>query len=495
MDLRRPCTPLLALLLVSIAAEDAAGVPAHNSPFSAVVVTPAGAPRAPPLSGFGSEFIFQTTGDAQLNGLLTAGASRVARFPGGTPADYFDWRVGWMQLPTGPGCGGCDEVLWRPTPPADLAAYLAATRQHACLVVNTLTANLSYALEGLAAHKAAGTAIDLLEMSNEMYDATRADVLAVYPMPRDYAKKMSVWSAAIREAHPAAKIAWVGLANEWDNRTRSWNAEVFPLSAAADAATIHLYPGLPDLNLSAPSAYPQLLGGLFPLLEGFASYTTATIPARLELWVTEMGTWGNTQSEGTWLQALWHTAFALQLPTFLPRISLLAPYCAVCGDPQMPSFTTDAGPVVPPNTTLPPGAWRSTASGHGYSLLFSFFNSLSVANMQALSFAPNGVLDPSVPSSRQLVGARTLDSAGSDAAYLLLNLGAVAAPLDLSHASACPLPDSARCASCFSPRNVSDVARQGLRVEQLVHSAATLAPGAPLDLPAYAIAVVSCGAC
>ncbi len=36
----------------------------------------------------------------------------------------------------------------------------------------------------------------------------------------DYAVKMQSWTQTLKTSFPAAKVAWVGLANDWDNRTR-----------------------------------------------------------------------------------------------------------------------------------------------------------------------------------------------------------------------------------------------------------------------------------
>ena len=486
-----------AALLACAAALPAVAAAAAGAP---TVVTASGAARSVPLLGLGGEFIFQSVEDDQLNAALIAAASRASRFPGGTPADYFDWKSGWMLSPTGPGCGGCDAVPWRPTPPDKLAAYLAETGQRAVFVLNQLTSSLDHQLEGVAAHAAAGSDVSLVELGNEMFDATRADVLAAYPRPLDYALKMANWTAALKAQFPRSKVAWVGLANDWDNRTRAWNGEVMPVAAqaGADAATIHLYPGLPNLNLSQPANFPTLLAGLFPLLDEYAAYTDASIPAGVrELWATEWGTWGDTMVETTWLQGLWHAAFAAQLPTRLPRLSVLAPYCAVCGDPAMPSFTTESGAVVPPNTTLQPGAWRRTASGLGYATVFSALNAPGATAMQALAFAPNAPLDPGVPASRQLVGARALDASGGVIALVLATLGAQGVALNLSAALAgAGAGCAARCATTDSPRNVTDAARQGLRVEELLRTEAPVNDGGgALALPAYSLAAVACGAC
>ena len=446
--------------------------------------------RGSPSFGFGGEFIFQSSGDGGLIAAELAASSALTRFPGGTPADYFDYATGWMIKPAGPGCGGCDSVPERPTSAADLQRYLAASLQRAVLVVNQLTQSLEHALAGLAAYAAAGVSLRFIELGNEMYDASRPDVVAAYPRPEDYALKMAAWTAAIKDAYPAAQVAWVGLANDWDNRTRAWNGGVFLSAALADAATIHLYPGLPPVDISKPANYAEFLSSLFPLLDEYARYTDDSIPARLRLWVTEWGTWGLDAAQRTWLQSLWHASFALQLPVALPRLDVLLPYCAVCGDPNMPSFTTDAyGPIVPPNVSVPASAWRRTPSGHGYALAFAALR--GAAAVQALVFSPNPVLDDGVPSSRTLVGLRTADAGGAALAAAIVNLGAAAVPLDASAVlPGCAAP-AAPCASVYAAATAADAARQDIRVEQLAHTAAPVRGGA-LVLPAYAIAVVAC---
>ena len=44
------------------------------------------------------------------------------------------------------------------------------------LVINQLTSNLSFQLQGLSAHSKANTEILYIEFGNEMYDDTRSDV-------------------------------------------------------------------------------------------------------------------------------------------------------------------------------------------------------------------------------------------------------------------------------------------------------------------------------
>ena len=384
---------------------------------------------------------------------------------------------------------------WRPTRLPALGHYLAATGQELIYVVRVL--NVSGVDDALAALRALAAVIVpsgvhlRIECGNEMYDATRADVLAAYPTPSDYARVMAAWSASIKTEFPASSIAWVGLANDWDDRTRAWNKDVFQFAADADAATVHLYPGLPAVNASGgPSVYASLLAGVFPLVDDYAAYTDASIPSRLRLWVTEAGTWGNDSILGTWLQGLWHATFALLVPLRLPRIDVMLPYCAVCGDPSMPSYTTDAwGSVVPPNVTVPPGAWRRTPSGHGYSLAFAAAH--NATSIEPLAFSPNPVLDSSTPSSRTLVGMRATDALDASPSLILINLGETDAQLDLAGVDLGGACDAVvACASTYSPRSVTDVARPGLRVEDLVHTVGIAGP--TLALPGFSVALVAC---
>ena len=333
-----------------------------------------------------------------------------------------------------------------------------------------------------------------------MYDATRADVLAVYPTPEDYGVKMATWTSAIKAAFPNTTSAWVGVANDWDNRTRAWNGGVFPHAGLADAATVHLYPGLPNVNITtSPSTYAPFLAPLFPLLPTFASYTNTSIPAHLSLWVTEWGTWGNDAALNTWLQGLWHATFALVLVTeTLPRLDVLTPYCAVCGDPAMPSFTTDTwGPVVPPNTTVPAGGWRRTASGHAYALAAAVLAPPAPAvAIQALAFDPNPVLDSAVPASRTLVGARAVSVDGRTVALTAINLGSAPIVLDVT-TGVPPFGDvcgggAAPCVSVYYPTAVTDAARRGIRVEELGHASGPLGANGTVTLPPYGVGVVAC---
>lgn len=307
-----------------------------------VTVSQDGAARPAPVTGFGTEFVFQTNSDVSMNSNLAAAGSRMCRYPGGTPSDYWLWDLGWVNVSS--DHSNSAGLPFRPTTPIELRAFLDNSGQSTCvMVLNQLQKDLTYEVAGLVAHARAGTPVTHIELGNEMYDSTRPDVLAAYPEPRDYAEKMAVWTAGVKAVFPQAKVALDGLANTWDARTDVWNAQVLqnPVSALADAATVHLYPGLPSAPPTPPD-FPAFLALVFGTVDGYRSYIAATIPARMEVWVTEWGTWGNANVTGTWLQALWHGALLVLLPPSVPAISVVLPYCATCADPNMPSFVSQA---------------------------------------------------------------------------------------------------------------------------------------------------------
>ena len=482
--------------------------------------------RPKPLFGFGNEWVFQSNWDTKLNSALSTAYSQIGRFPGGTPADYWLWSDGWVNVTS--DRSGCSKLPRRATTVSDLNKYLTATNQTTVLVLNQLQTDVSYQIEGLQAHQAAGTSVKFIELGNEMYDATRPDVLEMYPEPSDYAVRMADWTSKIKAVFPDSSVALVGLANDWDNRTRAWNKQVLqnPVSQQADAATIHLYPGLPTANITV-SMFPQVLSLAFSTFAGYESYTNSTIPSRFRLWVTEWGTWGNTFVLNTWLQGLWHATLVLQLPS-IPRIDVILPYCAVCGDPNMPSFTSQYGPIEPVNAT--DTNWTRTASGHIYAQIFETVH--ASASLDALHFSPNPNLDPSVPASTQLAGFAAMSTSNGDGdrygngdggdidgkssasvvvdSIVAVNLGRSSFDLDVSGLKfACWQQGfNARVENqtkqqqqqqqqqlfydMYFPKTVDDVMRQNLQVSDLGHENQVVAAAAVVTISPYGVVRVYC---
>ena len=103
------------------------------------------------LYGFGNELCYQSLNDTVLASAIASAGGTVGRFPGGTPSDYWHWDTGWatdLSGYQGP----------RPATPTTWAAYAKLSNTiHTIFDINQLTANLSYAIDGLRAHAAAGS--------------------------------------------------------------------------------------------------------------------------------------------------------------------------------------------------------------------------------------------------------------------------------------------------------------------------------------------------
>lgn len=114
--------------------------------------------RTVPLFGYGNELVWQSSNDTKLTEVISRTGSTLARYPGGTPSDYWDWKSGWVNRSA--DRSGCDQLPERQSTPTQWRQFL---RQSAIgdsiIVVCQLTCSLEYEMKGLRAHHAAGTPI------------------------------------------------------------------------------------------------------------------------------------------------------------------------------------------------------------------------------------------------------------------------------------------------------------------------------------------------
>lgn len=300
------------------------------------------------LYGIGNELVFQPLNNSQLNQLISRTKSNIQRYPGGTPSDYWLWNIGWVNKSelylTSPEYQGL---------PSQWNKYLSLNSiGNTIIVLNQLHSNLSFQLSGLIAHSASGTQISFIELGNEMYDDTRADVMKIYPNPSDYGIKMSNWSFEIANEFPNSHIGLIGwgMSNISDkgytsHREAVWNKDVLDNSSIiypkqVDSVTVHLYYSLNfGINNNGTNAV-KLLEQAFSNVKYDAQYWDKTISKDRfkNLWVTEMGTYGNNDLLYTWLKALYMGVLEMYIPFVSDRVKIILPYCIVCGDVNMPAF-------------------------------------------------------------------------------------------------------------------------------------------------------------
>eukprot|EP00054_Salpingoeca_dolichothecata_P012955 m.72097 g.72097 ORF g.72097 m.72097 type:complete len:538 (-) comp20218_c0_seq3:32-1645(-) len=331
-----------------------------------------------PLAGFGNECIFQSVNDTNLNKLVIQSASTIQRFPGGTPSGFWNWTAGWETFR--------HEVdIFRPTDAAQWFNYLKQTDQETILVPNIVTSDLATELAGLKAQQQAGTNVSFVELGNEIYDHTVPQILARYPNATVYGHAMAAWVQEISAAFPHAQMALCG------GVSTDWNLELLktPVVSQVHALTRHVYTHLPEGPYNTTAQYKAVADQAGLAFFDLEYYLQVSVPSRYNVWFTEIGFYGATYSQLTWLKAL-TMARKLSLFASFPQTSILLPYCLVCGDPNQPSFTTPSGPYPPPpNATYTPGPWYYTPTGFGLAKLFQTLE--DTASVQAFSVIPSTV--------------------------------------------------------------------------------------------------------
>lgn len=460
--------------------------------------------RGVPRFGFGNELVLQSVNDSAVAAAVAHSGGTIARYPGGTPSDYWLYEAGWIR-PGSPCLNSLDaarDYPKRPATPVQWRAFLDASGvPDTVLDVCQLTCTLEHQMAGLKAHEAAGTPIHLVELGNEMYDSSRQDVMAAYPQPSDYAAAMAPWVSAIQAAWPRAQVALVGVRwNAYSSaREDAWNEEVLLNSSAgaqADATTLHIYvpwgDGAGDGSDGDDIARRLAAAATYAFNNGV--HVTKTVPPRMRVWVTELGVYPPGPLDGTWLLGLFYAAMALLLPQAIATLDVLLPYCLLCADPTAPAFTTaQYGPVIPPAAAGTVPVLRRPV-GEAQAAVFGAVAGATA--MVPLAFSPNAPLTAAEPRSRTLVGwslerrddasrrqgSPRIGSGGSTASAIILNQGSATQTL---------VGTGAALADCVHPAAPADVTRANLTADELLHSrtvATRRADGSrALELPPYSV--------
>lgn len=462
------------LLLVSQA------MVAHAAATSVVLINKI-AGRIPPMVGFGSELVWQSVNDPQVQKALAESGAAVGRYPGGTPSDYWLWSKGWVNVSN--DLSGSGKLPERTATPTEWSSFAHGSNLTATVIdLCQLSCSLEYELEGLRAHAAAGTEIRFVELGNEMYDSTRADVMAKYPEPVDYANAMLPWISAIKREWPAAQVALIGERwNDYHNpREDSWNEQVLksPAGRVADATTLHIYCGWDSSkNMSTQENIAEHLAvAATRAWSNGDIYQNGSIPKEMRVWVTEMGTFPPGSLDNTWLHGLFYGAMDMLLPAALPSLEILTPYCALCADPTASAFSSPFGSVIPVERTGDVPVFR-TLVGEAQAIIFSALRGATM--MFPFVFSINPPLSPTQPRSRTLIG---WSLEGTEAKAILMNQGP-GVTLDVSATNTTG-------AGCTFPAAMQDVTRSGLTVSELKHTVMQIT-GGQLQVPHYSICVLT----
>ena len=387
---------------VSVSAASIGGTVAAIQPMTPSLTGPVRI-VTPTLLGLNAE---NTTGprwdNSNLDAVLKNFAPGVLRYPGGTSANYWDWRQGWFQ----PG------KKWPAEPPAPVddkipvfGVALNAAGSAPMFVLNVLTyqggvgtnaenaAMLADQLKFLHAAAAAGMPVKYVELGNEMYLTGASntgphgqDYATRFPTAVDYADQMNPWITAIHKAFPASLVAAIGDDPNYipgvSQRRLTWDANVLPALHGEDVVTVH---EIQRVYQSGPAS--TLLAQPYIRYKTFKANQLPLFTARkLPIWITAFNMEDQTPThavQGTWLHGLYVAEEALLFlanPVF-SRIGLsgsvgTAHGGAIFDGPQ------GLGPTGPPTVPL-----ALTAAGTTLSQIQGVFHGASKS--QALAF-PGG---------------------------------------------------------------------------------------------------------
>ena len=372
--------------------------------------------------------------DAAFNKAAASLSASSTRFPSGTAANYWDWKKGCEDFPSGK-CAGTSKLT-------DFAKFVSASNVTTTWVLNMLTDpdGLTSQLAFLAAAESAGMAVRYVELGNEFYN-NHPDNVKAFPTGADYGKVASTWMAAVRAAHPAAAISVVGVPSYRtgkDPRLTNWNAGLFSTLTGArmgDGVTMHEYdPTGAGTGARFTLADVSVMLGTPFAIAARINATALTLPAWASIWVTEYNLLfsdSNPQPDvpafGTWAHGLFlvlETLLLLDVPAAAAgRVNkhCLASY-AYSG--ALFTDTTSFNFPYSPDASLPTALWGVSGPGAALSLMGAATRDATAT--AALTFSPNPPVHPaSGPAYPSLVG-RSFNGGAAGGTALILNLASTA---------------------------------------------------------------------
>ena len=381
------------------------------------------------------------------------------RYPGGTVANFFDWRTGT----TVPGSG---QRLDHRYELGDLAFIQREAGAIPTFVLNMSTGRgLEDQMEQLIQAKALGLPIRRVELGNEFYLGS-SSYKAAFGDGAEYGRTAKAWAARVRELFPGAEVAAVAAQNlpstDPDSRIGRWNAEMFSELSPddVDALTLHYYGGstlggvstrrpdkfgTPEAQraqhdaLQADTGPDRFIGAAF----GYVNAITRTtdVPEGFDLWITENNLFDRTgPARHTWAHGMYNAAVQAQLlrdervtqthfHNLINQASLFGLSFTGEGNEFNGLLTEQLGIT----QDLTPEAGALTASGH---VMKMFGEALGgVDRAQRLFFEPTpkvGGDGSGVTEHPAILGFRLFDDDDDLQRIFLLNLGGESLEVDTS---------------------------------------------------------------
>ncbi|MBA3647145.1 MAG: T9SS type A sorting domain-containing protein [Chitinophagales bacterium] len=310
--------------------------------------------------------------------------AKTLRYPGGSIANWWDWKKGWFidrkDLP---------QKYKDLAPKANTLENFKKTLDscHATTVydLNMMTSTVSDQIKMLMHAQSIGMDVTYIELGNEFYilgtdngegDGDSSLLMQEFPTANSYGDTCTIWIDSIRRYFPNAKIAAQGTFNKTgEDRRETWDELMATTLKGEDAVTYHTYYGGENPKCNNPGQYlssdiPEFLWRPFDAWNTLYTKDLSILRKGDEAWITEYNLDDFQKPvHGSWGHALFLANFSMQ---FLQDARITMIEChdmngsAVHGtyfeSTGGLSFTGDKGYISPPN---PPKttAWDLTAAG------------------------------------------------------------------------------------------------------------------------------------
>lgn len=257
--------------------------------------------------------------DLVFNDSVATMYPEILRYPGGGPADYWDWNTGWF-LPQSVLDTAITDTIYTMNSgwynldtldnrPIIFQQALDQIGAEGLYIMNMMSANISVQSQYLRNVINDGVYINKVELGSETNHDNIFKIMK-YPTAGDYARACNIYIDSIRAIVPNVEIAVVGGNRGADSsRSWSWNDSIYNIVDSADALVWHPYIYLTDEDTLYTKE--QILAYPFyrlPLIEKWRDFNdTISELQDYEIWVTEYNLFDKTYDlryTNTWAHVL-----------------------------------------------------------------------------------------------------------------------------------------------------------------------------------------------
>jgi hypothetical protein len=359
---RRRAIAVAALLTGAMVAGigSAIAVTGHQ-PASASATAPItaklGTARSLPANYFGVNFDYNgasqyATPDAKFYSQLAALEPGTLRYPGGTNANFFQWKAGFPVDPPAGSCVSSSTSSAFKFTLSDLMKAYSATKAPPVFDLNVMTSDLSCQIQMLRQARELGLPVKYVELGNELYLGLD-NYPHYFPTAADYGTTVASYVTTVHKNFPGALVAAVGSLPDRTAREQTWNKDMLNAASSSgglpDAITLHVYPSYDEALTTSG------LPGLFT--EPYSELTTINgvvggLSVSRPVWLTEYNlrpkhTANSNPAQTSYAQALFVAEMDLLLAEHVPSAQFIELWSAFGGDA---SYTYAGNPSDPPQT-------------------------------------------------------------------------------------------------------------------------------------------------